>query len=128
MAWTVHLSSSDLPRESQCIVPRFLLLSQPAPEGEVDLPVAVDVEGSDADVVALGLIFNDDPPLPVGVLIPDDAVFEGDGDNIGFLVAVDVGDRHGVADFTDLGINLAGFELREFGPCGRIRLSKRLMS
>src|SRR5262249_32757564 len=49
-------------------------------EGEVDLAVAVDVVGIDADVVALGLAFEDGAPFPGGIRIPDDGVRIDDED------------------------------------------------
>jgi hypothetical protein len=43
-------------------------------QGEIDLAVAVDVVGVDADVVRLGAARDDGAQLPVGVLEPDDAL------------------------------------------------------
>src|SRR5262249_41751550 len=95
--------------------PQVLVVEPAGPEGEVNLSVSVDIAGSDADVVALGLVGDDDPRLPVGVLVPDDPVF-GDGDDVGFFVAIDIGQRHGVADFADFRVDFASFKLRNF--CG----------
>ena len=56
MGWTVHGSSRVLPRLSHCRVPPDLGVERlpVGAEGEVDLAVAVDVVGGDADVVGLG--------------------------------------------------------------------------
>ena len=66
-------------------------------QGEIQLPVAVDIQRSDADVIEFGLVFDDRVPLPGWVLVPENAI-RIDDDNVGSLIGVDVHQRNGVAD------------------------------
>ncbi len=86
-------------------------------ESEVDLAVAVDVLRRDANVISLGLVFDDDSPLPIGSLIPQHAIL-GDGDDVLLAVTIDIGQRHGVTDFADLGIERLGLERWELRRAG----------
>ena len=86
-------------------------------QGEVDLAVAVDVVGLEADVVALGLALDDRVLRPRGVLIPINGVL-GDGDHVGLLVAVDIGRGDGVDDLARVGVDFLRHELGEVGGRG----------
>src|SRR5262245_22456350 len=66
-------------------------------EGEVDVAVAVDVVGVDADVVVLSHAVEDDAAFPGRILVPVDA--RGiDDDDILLAVAVDIAEEDRVAD------------------------------
>src|SRR6266542_1294608 len=80
--WSVRLALETLPAGAK---------------GEVDLPVAIDVVGGDADVVGLRLPFGDDASLPARILVPDHARCVDDDDVLP-AVAVDVDEEHGITD------------------------------
>ena len=84
---------------------------------EPELRGLVDVQRRDADVIAFGLIFDDDSLLPVGSLIPQHAVFR-DGDDVLLAVAIDIRQRHGIADFSDVRIERPGFKFRKLRSAG----------
>ena len=94
-------------------------------QGEIDLAVAVDVVGLDADVVVLGRPLDDRVLFPPRVGEPDDRVL-GHGHDVELAVAVDVGGGHRVADLADVGIDLLSPERRELGrPARRRRTPSR---
>ena len=64
---------------------------------EVNLAVAVDVEGIDANVVSLGAPLDDDVFFPSRVLEPEDAL-RIDNDDVLLAVAIDIREQHGIAD------------------------------
>src|SRR5262249_7910997 len=80
-------------------------------EGEVDLAVAVDVVGGDADVVGLGLVFDDDAPLPGRIFVPDDALLIND-DNVLLAVAIHVHQQDRVAN-AEVFLDFLHFEARK---------------
>ena len=85
------------------------------PQREINIAVAIDVERRNADIVSLGLVVDNDPQFPVRVVIPYDPAL-GYGHDVGFLVAIDVGQRHGVAaHLTHMRVDFAGLELRKIG-------------
>ena len=89
-------------------------------KGEVDLSVAVDVVGGDADVVARRLVADHRALLPLagrvgGTAIPVDGVLRDDDDVLAG-VAIDVGQGHAVADVARMGIDDPRGEGRIVGP------------
>ena len=92
------------------------------PDREIDLPIAVDVVRRDADVVARRLITDHRVLLPFAcrlgrIAIPEDGVLRDDDDVLPG-VAVDVGERYGVADLPWMGVDDARLEGR-LGGGGR---------
>src|SRR5690625_481968 len=76
----------------------------------LNLSVAIDIAGSNRDVVELCKVFRHDEPLPVTIAIPDDLLFVGE-QNIRSAVAVYITVCQTVTDGY-LVINHLSFKLR----------------
>jgi hypothetical protein len=73
-------------------------------DGDLALPIAIDVARGDADVVLFGELLGNDVLFPGGVLIPDDEVFITKQD-VSLRVSIDIRQSEPVAN-TDSGIDL----------------------
>ena len=116
IGWTCHSPFASRPIHCSVLACEVSGRPPPGPNGEVDLAVAVDIVGLDAHVVARGFALNDDVLFPGWILVPENGIL-GERNDVGLLVAVDVGGRHGVNDLAGVRVNLLPLEGREIGGC-----------
>ena len=86
-------------------------------QGEIELAVAVDVVGSDTDIVGPGLPLNDGMPLPGGILVPNHTLGIDD-DDVELLIGVDVDQTHRVAH-AQARLDLLNAKRQRFALSGR---------
>jgi hypothetical protein len=87
-------------------------------EGEIDLPVPVDVVRLEADVVAGGGVLDDGLLPPARVAVPDDGIL-ADGHDVELAVAVDVRRRDRIADVAHPRVDLLPPEPGNSAPLSR---------
>ena len=98
-------------------------MRQPGPECKINAAITVDVVRLNADVVAGSCTANDVVFCPAWVFVPDDRILGSDHD-VGFSIAVQVGDRDRIADFAGVRVNLLRLKSREVGRNSRKRAQR----